>query len=100
MFYIIVSVISVLVLSMVNCLAIQKLESKKGNQSSWWNKLTGRTLVLNARFGAWSEKTVVISLGGIAIPFKRLLNKSVFSFTIFLIIRSFLYKFKGHKMLI
>lgn len=38
----------------------------------WWNKLTLGTLVLNARFGAWSERTVMISLGDLVIPFRRL----------------------------
>lgn len=42
------------------------------NQIFWWNKLADSTLVHNARFGAWSEKTVIISLGSLAILFKRL----------------------------
>lgn len=63
---------------------IQKINKKQiGNQIFWWNKLTRRTLVLSARFGAWSEKTVIISLGGLAIPFKRSHKESVFSSAIF-----------------
>ena len=40
---------------------------KRNNEFNyfWWNQLTGRTLVLNARFGAWSKKAVIISLGGL-----------------------------------
>lgn len=30
-----------------------------------WNKLTVCTLVFTTRFGAWSERTMIISLGGL-----------------------------------
>jgi hypothetical protein len=72
MIYLLFSVL-VLIASPINGSKKTRISRKQSkHQISGWNKLAGRTLVLNARFGAWPEKTVIISLGGIAIPFKRL----------------------------
>ncbi len=55
-----------------------------GKQNFWWKKLAVRTLVLNARSGARSEKIVIMSVGGLPSRSGDRL-KYIFSFTIFLI---------------
>jgi hypothetical protein len=59
---IIVNVISLL----VNVIfTLKKVDSRSKLNVFWWNQLTVRTLVLNARFGAWSERNVIISVRGL-----------------------------------
>lgn len=52
-------------LSVIISAALIKLGSEKKFRIFWWNQLTDRTLVQNARFGARSKRAVIISLGGV-----------------------------------
>lgn len=50
--------------------------------------MAGRTIVFHTCPGVWSEKLAIIPLGGLAIPFRRVIYKSELFLSLFSRVRS------------